>query len=109
MTAAQLGPAPGAAEAGGAVATVQGAMGAVQGCMRGRDGTFLQLRCDEKGFLAVCAFGLPGRTHQDDPGRGVLAALDIVDALARRGEVLANSAQVPVPSPYCVNSKLCML
>ena len=72
------------------MATVQGAMGAVQACMRARDGTFLQLRCDEKGFLAVCALGLPGRTHQDNPSRGVLAALDVVDALAGAGEVMQN-------------------
>ena len=40
----------------------------------------LQFRCDEKGFLAICAFGLPGRTHEDGPARGVQAALAIVDA-----------------------------
>lgn len=41
----------------------------------------LQVRCDEKGFLAICAFGLPGKTHEDGPARGIQAALSIVDAL----------------------------
>jgi hypothetical protein len=27
-------------------------------------GTLLQVRCDEKGYLAICAWGLPGRTHK---------------------------------------------
>ena len=37
----------------------------------------IQVRCDEKGFVAVCAFGMPGKTHDDGPSRGVLAALSI--------------------------------
>lgn len=32
-----------------------------------------------QGFLAICAFGLPGRSHEDGPARGVLAALAIVE------------------------------
>ena len=40
-----------------------------------------QFRCDEKGFLALCAFGLPGRTHEDGPARGIQAALAIVEAV----------------------------
>lgn len=40
-----------------------------------------QFRCDEKGFLAICAFGLPGRSHEDDPARGIQAALAIVEAV----------------------------
>jgi hypothetical protein len=77
-------------EAGGEVGAVQAAMEGVQGCMRGHGGSLLQLRCDEKGFLAICAFGLPGRAHEDDPRRGVAAALDTVEALRARGEVSAR-------------------
>lgn len=44
-----------------------------------------QFRCDEKGFLAICAFGLPGRSHEDGPARGIQAALSIVEAVRRRG------------------------
>lgn len=41
----------------------------------------LQARCDEKGFLAVTAFGLPGKTHEDSPARALSAALAIVQSL----------------------------
>ena len=47
----------------------------------------VQVRCDEKGFLAVCAFGLPGKTHEDMPARGIQAALSIVEALRLAGGV----------------------
>ena len=49
------------------------------------DGSFLQFRCDEKGFLAICALGLPGHTHEDDPSRGVQAALDLRQRVKRAG------------------------
>ena len=41
------------------------------------DGSFLQFRCDEKGFLGICALGLPGHTHEDDSSRGIQAALEL--------------------------------
>lgn len=63
------------------MASIQAAIMAVQKCMQQHSGSFLQFRCDEKGFLSICAFGLPGRTHEDDPCRGVRAALDLVEAL----------------------------
>lgn len=44
----------------------------------------LQFRCDEKGFLAICAFGLPGRSHEDGPARGIQAAIDIIEAIRVR-------------------------
>lgn len=47
----------------------------------------LQFRCDEKGFLAICAFGLPGRSHEDGPARGIQAALAIVEAVKVSGWV----------------------
>eukprot|EP00798_Chlamydomonas_sp_ICE-L_P028243 gene28243-31346_t len=51
--------------------------GFVQEVMRIYDGSFLQFRCDEKGFVGICAFGLPGHTHEDNPARGIQAALDL--------------------------------
>ena len=42
---------------------------------------YMQARCDEKGFLAVAAFGLPGNTHEDGPGRALAAALAITSKL----------------------------
>ena len=49
------------------------------------DGSFLQFRCDEKGFLGICALGLPGHTHEDDPSRGIQAALDLRQRVKARG------------------------
>ena len=76
--------------------SVQAAAVLVQKHMRAHNGTCLQLRCDEKGFLAVCAFGLPGQTHGDDPARALLAALSIVHDL----EVLIIiNAELPFYTP----------
>ena len=53
------------------VTEVQAAVDLVQKQMRIFDGSFLQFRCDEKGFLSICAFGLPGKTHEDSPARAI--------------------------------------
>ena len=63
------------------VADIQTATMAVQECMQQHGGSFLQFRCDEKGFVSICAFGLPGKSHEDDACRGVRAALDLIEAL----------------------------
>lgn len=55
------------------VAEVQAAVELVQKQMCIYDGSFLQFRCDEKGFLSICAFGLPGKTHEDSPSRAIQA------------------------------------
>ncbi|GAX86001.1 hypothetical protein CEUSTIGMA_g13417.t1 [Chlamydomonas eustigma] len=57
----------------------------VQEVMRRWDGTFLQFRCDEKGFLGICALGLPGHTHEDDPSRGIMAALELLSHVKKKG------------------------
>ncbi len=57
----------------------------VQEVMRKWDGSLMQFRCDEKGFVAICAFGLPGHTHEDNPTRGILAALDLHERIEQRG------------------------
>lgn len=59
------------------ISCVQFAVQQVQEVMRKWDGSFLQFRCDEKGFVGICAFGLPGHTHEDNPSRGILAALEL--------------------------------
>ena len=61
--------------------SIQAAAMTVQKCMQQHSGSFLQFRCDEKGFVSICAFGLPGKTHEDDPCRGVRAALDLIESL----------------------------
>ena len=65
---------------------VQAATQIAQGRMHQDGGFFLQMRCDEKGYIALCAFGLPGRAHEDIPARGILAALAVVQALERQGQ-----------------------
>lgn len=52
----------------------------VQSAMRFWRGSLMQMRCDEKGFLAVCAFGFPGKGHKDIENRGIQSALQIVRA-----------------------------
>ncbi|KAL3159729.1 hypothetical protein ABBQ38_010135 [Trebouxia sp. C0009 RCD-2024] len=67
------------------VTEVQAAVDLVQKQMRNHDGSFLQFRCDEKGFLSICAFGLPGKTHEDSPARAIQAALAIVEGMKATG------------------------
>ncbi|GMH35276.1 hypothetical protein BSKO_03144 [Bryopsis sp. KO-2023] len=71
-------------EEGDEVAGVQAAMETVQRCMRVYGGGLLQFRCDEKGFLAICAFGLPGRNHRDNCTRAIHSALKIVEVLLNK-------------------------
>ena len=56
---------------------MQAAVELVQKRMRQFDGSFLQFRCDEKGFLSICAFGLPGKTHEDGPARAIQVMLTL--------------------------------
>ena len=70
-----------------AVASVQAAVQVVQERMRHFDGSFVQFRCDEKGFLSICAFGLPGNSHEDGPSRAVAAALSVVAAMKNVDQV----------------------
>ncbi len=67
------------------VSCVQYCIQKTQEVMRKWDGSLLQFRCDEKGFVAICAFGLPGHTHEDNPSRGILAALDLHDRIKVKG------------------------
>lgn len=68
------------------------------------DTSFSQARCDEKGFLAICAFGLPARSHEDDPARGVIAALSIADAVRVRA-----ATQGPAVGVCCTASAVLLL
>ncbi|PNH10372.1 Adenylate cyclase type 10, partial [Tetrabaena socialis] len=67
------------------VQCVQFAYTGVQAVMRKWDGSFLQFRSDEKGFVGICAFGLPGHTHEDNPARGVRAALELASTVKAGG------------------------
>lgn len=51
----------------------------IQHVMARFDGTLLQFRCDEKGFVGVCSFGLRNQRRQEDRSdRGIAAALEVV-------------------------------
>lgn len=73
-------------DSAGGLASVQAAIGVVQRRLQAAGGSLLQARCDEKGFLAVCAFGLPGSLHEDGAERAISAALAIVQRLQDAGE-----------------------
>ena len=72
------------------LAAIQSTAECIQRVMRSQGGSFLQFRCDEKGFLSVCAFGLAGRSHEDGAARGIAASLSIVEALKASGGVRAS-------------------
>ncbi len=46
------------------------------------DGSIEKLVVGDKGTVALAAFGLPPRAHEDDPARGIRAALEIEEAIA---------------------------
>lgn len=45
-------------------------------------GTLTRVLTDDKGTRFLVAFGLPGRAHEDDEARAVIASLEIAEALA---------------------------
>lgn len=49
------------------------------------EGALDRFTVDEKGVSALCAFGLPPLSHEDDASRGVRASLAILDALTNLG------------------------
>jgi class 3 adenylate cyclase/tetratricopeptide (TPR) repeat protein len=63
----------------------QEVMLALQGALYRYEGSINKLSIDEKGTSLVAALGLPPLTHEDDPARGVQAALAIREALAGLG------------------------
>lgn len=80
-------PAPSGRQPSEAVHSVQAAVTAVQKGISLFDGSLVQFRCDEKGFLSICAFGLPGKSHEDSPSRAVQAALMISAAMKKIDQV----------------------
>ena len=67
----------------------QEVMAALQGAMYRYEGSINKLSVDEKGTTLVAALGLPPLAHEDDPARGVQAALAIRAALAATGRRVA--------------------
>jgi CRP-like cAMP-binding protein len=65
---------------------------AIQKAIYSRNGTLRQFLQDDKGLLAICIMGMPPFSpHENDPTRGVLAAMDIrqvraLEPLEARGD-----------------------
>ncbi|MEA2537336.1 MAG: hypothetical protein QOF11_1570 [Chloroflexota bacterium] len=72
-------------DAPGALDLVQRAFGSAQAVIDRYDGSLNQIVDDDKGLTLVAAWGLPDRTHEDDPARGALAARALLDALTGLG------------------------
>jgi hypothetical protein len=58
----------------------------LQDAIYAADGSINQFLVDDKGTTLVAAWGVPGRSHDNDAARAALAAIDIADRLAARGE-----------------------
>jgi len=69
-----------------ALAHIQAVMHALQNILYQYEGSLNQFIVDDKGTIMVMAFGLPPLTHEDDPARGVQAALDMQAALRSLGK-----------------------
>jgi class 3 adenylate cyclase/tetratricopeptide (TPR) repeat protein len=63
----------------------QEVMLALQGALYRYEGSINKLSVDEKGTTLVAALGLPPLAHEDDPARGVQAALAMREAMAALG------------------------
>ena len=64
-------------------------MRALQSAMYHYEGSINKLSVDEKGITLVAALGLPPLTHEDDPARGVQAAMAMRETLAGLGRRVA--------------------
>jgi class 3 adenylate cyclase/tetratricopeptide (TPR) repeat protein len=69
-------------------------------------GTINKLSVDDKGVSMLAVFGLPPLAHEDDPARGVMAALEIHRAFEK--EMLEGSFGITTGQAYCgiVGAKL---
>jgi Adenylate and Guanylate cyclase catalytic domain len=85
---------------------VQDTVMAVNRIMNELQGSFVQFRCDEKGFLAICAFGLPGSSHANNPERAILAALRMQEVIEAFGHRFACGITTGNLLCACVGSKL---
>jgi class 3 adenylate cyclase/tetratricopeptide (TPR) repeat protein len=71
------------------LAEAQEAMVALQGALYRYEGSINKLSVDEKGTTLVAALGLPPLAHEDDPARGVQAALAMREVMAGLGRQAA--------------------
>jgi len=69
-----------------ALEQIQAVMYALQNVLYQYEGSVNQFIADDKGTIMVMAFGLPPLTHEDDPARGLQAALAMRAALGAVGK-----------------------
>ncbi len=71
--------------AAGFLDRLQEAMRGMQTAVYQYEGVIRQLIVDDKGCVLIAAFGLPSVAHEDDAGRGLLAAISMRDNLHELG------------------------
>ncbi len=71
----------------------------IQQVVQRYDGAIHQFIEDDKGTVMLIGFGLPPRSHEDDPARAVMAALDIEAAVADNG--LRSGIGVATGTAFC--------
>jgi class 3 adenylate cyclase/tetratricopeptide (TPR) repeat protein len=64
---------------------LQALIEALQMTLERFEGSLNKVSIDDKGLALVAAFGLPPHAHEDDAGRGVLAALEMQQQLIAHG------------------------
>jgi tetratricopeptide (TPR) repeat protein len=64
------------------IARLNAVVQAIQHVVHRYDGSIAKLVESDKGTVLFAAFGLPPRAHEDDPARGIRAALEIEEAVA---------------------------
>jgi class 3 adenylate cyclase len=83
----------------GIVERLQDVMQAMQVTLYHYEGSVRQFIMDDKGTVFIAAFGLPPRTHEDDPVRGVQAAIALKAKLKELG--LDSSIGVATGMSFC--------
>ena len=78
---------------------MQFVVSAIEKAMSRYEGSINKISVDEKGAVVLSAFGLPPRSHEDDPLRAVKASIRIQEELARMG--LSGSIGVATGRVFC--------
>lgn len=68
----------------GDLAVVQSVFEVIQKLLHSTNGGFLQMRSDEKGFVLICAYGLPGRSSVNDAEKALKLALTVIEQLQEK-------------------------
>lgn len=61
-----------------------------QGVLSDKEGFLRQFIIDDKGCVLIACWGVPGRSHSDDPARAIAAAVDLRRFLAEQGMAVSQ-------------------